>query len=327
MSLPYPGKVASVLIIALGLAFSSVPGQEAVQQPTRKATAPVAVARQMYSVRARAVKDLANTLTLHFQSEPGFHVVPDAGSNMLLLSGPKAALEEPRAVLHEIDRPAQSVHVEVFILELAAKAGGEAGGNGKVLEGTELRGSARDLRAKIHDLQEKGVVTTVKTVGLTALSGQSARTQVSENRPYVTGVSTAGSGARGGAGANPGGFGGGRGGGGFGGGANAGGPGSGPGAGITTRSISYRNVGTNVQVKPEVGTDGHVTLDLHVEDSGMRAGSGVGSEDKGTASSTAEFPLFSLETHLKVRSGQVVLAESARAGQTWVLVLVSASPE
>jgi hypothetical protein len=82
-----------------------------------------------------------------------------------------------------------------------------------------------------------------------------------------------------------------------------------------------------VQVKPEVGTDGHVTLDLQVEDSGMRAGSVVGSEDKGTASSTAEFALFSLETHLKVRSGQVVLAESTRAGPTRVLVLVSASPE
>jgi hypothetical protein len=271
---------------------------------------------------------------MHFQTEQGFRVVPDPGSNMLLLTGSKGALEEAIAVLREIDRPTRSVHVEVFIVEQSAKS--------KALDEAELRGTVGDVRTKIHDLQQKGAISNVKTVELTALTGQSTKTQVSENKPYTTGVSVMGRGNRGGAGAgggpNSGGFGGRGGAGGFGGGsggsnAGAGGSQGGPaaggfGGGTTTRSISYRNVGTSVQVKPEVDIDGHVTLELHLEDSGMRAaGSDDRGEDQGSAGSAAEFTLFNLDSHLKVRSGQVVLAESTKAGQTRVIVLVSANPD
>jgi type II secretory pathway component GspD/PulD (secretin) len=286
--------------------------------------------RRVYAVRGRAVRDLANALTLHFQAERGFQAVPDAGSNTLLLSGPKDVLDEATTVLREIDRPTPLVRIEVFCLELAAKAGGEAGADAKLLDGADLSGTARDVQAKVRNLQQKGTINTVKTVELTALAGQSARTQVSESRPFVTGVSNTGFGGRGG-------FGGGgeaepaprRGAAGFGG---RGGPGGG--GGMTTRSISYRNVGMSVQVKPEVGVDGQVTLELRVEDSGMRAaegGTSIGTDDKGTAVPATAFVLFSLETRVKVRSGQVVLAEGTKAGtkagQAQRIILVSASTE
>ena len=181
---------------------------------------------------------------------------------------------------------------------------------------------------------------------LTALTGQNARTQVSENKPFVTGVSVAGGGFRsgrgpgGGPGTGGGGgnFGGARGGGGgFGGaGGNEGsaGFGAGPGSGITTRSITYRTVGMSVQVKPEVGVDGQVTLDLHIEDSSTRAaGTGMfgGADDKGTGTSGAEFSVFNLESRVSVPSGQVVLAEStksqARTSRSQVIVIVGANIE
>jgi hypothetical protein len=325
MPLYRPARAASGLLVALSLALPAAPGQEAGKPAASKPAAAEPVARTVYAVRGGSARDLANAVTLHFQAEPSFRAVPDAGSNTLLLSGPRAALDEAAAVLREIDRPARSVRVEVVVVELAAQAGGAAGGDARPLDAGQLRGTAREFRAKLRDMQQKGAVASVKTVELTALTGQSARTQASENRPFVTGVSIAGVGGRGG-----------RGGAGAGDGAGAGPgafPGGGPG-GVATRSISYRNVGMSVQVKPELSADGDVTLDLHIEDSGMRPAAGgvaVGADDKGAAVAAAEFAVFTLETRVKVRPGQVVLAEGAKAeskaGQAQRVVLVSASAE
>jgi hypothetical protein len=334
MSLPRPARVAGGLLIALGLALPAAPGQEADKPSARKPSAKEAVVRTVYAVRGGSAKSLANALTLHFQAEPGFRAVPDPGSNTLLLSGPKPALDDAAAVLREIDRPARSVRVEVFCVELTARADGDAGGGGKPPVGAELPRTAREFRARLHELQQKGVVSGVKVVELTALTGQTARTQTSENRPYVTGVTVAGGlGGRGGRGGAGGGDGSGGGPGGFPGGGGGAFPGGGPG-GVATRSIAYRNVGTSVQVSPEVGADGDVTLDLHVEDSGPRpaeGGTAVGTDEKGTAVPATAFTVFNLETRLKVRPGQVVLAEGTRsgskAGQAQAIVFVSASTE
>jgi type II secretory pathway component GspD/PulD (secretin) len=161
------------------------------------------------------------------------------------------------------------------------------------------------VRAKVRDLQQKGIISSVKTVELSALTGDSARTQVSENKPFVTGVTA-----------------------GFGG----GGRGAAGGAGPVSRSITYRTVGTSVQVKPSVSADGEVTLDLKVDDSTMRAGesgASVGSDEKGAAIPAAEFVVFTLETRVKVRPGHFVLAEGSKAasktGQSQTIILVTAS--
>ena len=226
-----------------------------------------------------------------------------------------AALGDAAAALREIDRPARTVHVEVLCLELAGKDGGEAGG-GKPLGRAELSGTAREVRARLRDLQQKGAIGSIKTVELTGLAGQSTRSQVSESRPFTTGVSFRGGGGspgRGGAGGR-------------------GGPGGG--AGATARSVSYRDVGVSVQVKPEVGPDGQVTLDLRVEDSRMRAAEGgvaLAADDKGEAVPATEFVASTLETRLRVRPGHIVLAQSttarSKAGQVQRVILVGASTE
>jgi Flp pilus assembly secretin CpaC len=308
MSLPRSTRVAGVLLIAMGFALPAAPGQDREKPapaPGPGHTPAEPVVRQIYAVRGAAVKDLANALTQHFQAERTFRAVPDAGSNTLLLSGSKAALDDAVAVLRQIDRLPRSVRVEVLCLELAAKADGEAGKDAKLLNGTDLSGSTRDVLAKVHDLQQKGVISRVKTVELSALTGDSARTQLSENKPYVTGVAGFGGGGR---------------------------IGAGGGAGPVSRSITYRAVGTSVQVKPSVNADGEVTLDLKVEDSTMRAGesgASVGSDEKGAAIPAAEFVMFSLESRVKVRPGHFVLAEgskaASKAGQSQTVILVTAS--
>ena len=298
MSLHRRASVVGGLLIALGLALPAALGHEADKPPTSKPAAAEPVARQVYAIRGGEAKDLANALTLHFQAEPSFRAVPDAGSNRLLLSGPKAALDDALAVLREIDRPARAIHLEVLLVALAS-------GDAKALDGVELSGATRDVTAKVRELQQRGVIASVKVLQLTALERQVARSQVSESRPFVTGV--VGFGGRGG-----------------------GGPGGGP----TTRSITYKDVGTSVQVKPEVGADGLVSLDLRVEDSHLRAAEGgvaVGTDDKGTAVPATEVVISILETRLKVRPGHMVLAQGTKAGsksgQAQTVILVTASTD
>ena len=247
--------------------------------------------RQVYAVRGGSAKELTTTLSLHFKSERDFQAVPESNSNMILLSGPKAALEDALAVLREIDRPARTVHVEVFLVELAAKAGGDA----KAPDVGDLSGPARDVRAKMRELQQKGAITNIKTMELSALTGHYAVVSLGASKPYQTSVTSLGGGG-------------------------------------TSNSYAYRSVGTMVAVQPEVSPDGVVTLDLHVSDGGMKMpenGISVGTNDKGTAIIAPQFATFSLESRVKVWPGQVVVAQGAKAaskaGEARTIVLVSAS--
>ena len=201
------------------------------------------------------------------------------------------------------DRPARPVRLEVLLVALAS-------GDAKALDGVELSGTARDVTGRIRALQQQGVIASVKVVQLTTLERQPARCKVGESRPFVTGV--VGFGGRG-----------------------AGAPAAGRGAGgPTSQSITYREIGTSVQVTPAIGADSLVSLDLRVEDAHMRAAEGgvqVGTDDKGTAVPATEFISSTLETRLKVRPGHMVLAEGtkvgSKSGQAQTVVLVTASTD
>ncbi|MFO0927600.1 MAG: hypothetical protein U0736_11255 [Gemmataceae bacterium] len=216
---------------------------------------------------------------------------------------PKAVLAEAVAAARASDKPARTVHVEVVCVELAGKAGEGV----RPLDRASWTGPAREVRTRIRDLQQKGLVVSVKTMELTGLTGHATQTKVGESRPMVTGLSLGG-----------GGFGG-RG---------------GPGGTTTTRSIMYRDVGMTVMVRPEAGADGQLTLELNVMESHLRPAEGgvtLGADDKGTTTPATEIINTSLESRLKVRSGQFVLAQSAaietKAGPAQRVILVTATTE
>jgi len=85
-------------------------------------------------------------------------------------------------------------------------------------------------------------------------------------------------------------------------------------------AITYRNVGTQVKVTPQVTADRSVTLDLNVQDSRGR--------DSATAPGTPEFILTSLTGKVRVASGKAVLAKDAKVtskvGQGETLLVVGA---
>src|SRR5690242_11661579 len=134
------------------------------QQPGRatpKLRPDVEVERVIYAVRGGSAKELANALSFSFKDEAAFQVFPDAGSNSLILSAPDDTLQEAMRILREIDRPARTLHVEVFLLEPAPT--GEVGGE-KGLEPGELSGPAGDVLNKVRDLQRRASPAGVKRV-------------------------------------------------------------------------------------------------------------------------------------------------------------------
>jgi hypothetical protein len=83
-------------------------------------------------------------------------------------------------------------------------------------------------------------------------------------------------------------------------------------------NITFRNVGTQVKVTPQVMGDGSISLDLNVQDSRGR--------DSATVEGTTEFILTSLAGKISVAPGKATLAKDAKVisregkGETVIVV-------
>jgi type II secretory pathway component GspD/PulD (secretin) len=86
----------------------------------------------------------------------------------------------------------------------------------------------------------------------------------------------------------------------------------------TGSTITYRNVGTQIKVTPQVTADRSVTLDLNVQDS----------RGRDSATGATEFILTSLTGKVRVASGKTMLAKVAKVvskeGQGETLLVVGA---
>jgi hypothetical protein len=298
-------------LLGLVLVTGTSQGQDK-ERARRTAKAAASTVRQVYAVQGGSAKELANALLPHFRNDSSFQVLPATGNKMLILSGPRELVEEARALLQEIDRPARTVRVDVFLVDMTPK------GTGAV----ELAGPMAKVLAKITELQQQGMIASVQRIELSVLERDRALYHSGDSRPYVTGISSArgfgGGGAAGGPFAGDGGVPGGRGG--------KGGAAFGP----VTRSVSYRNTGTQVQIiKPEIAPDGQVELQVQVEDAQMRnpsSGPEIGVDEKGAAVPAAEFTTTKLEERLRIPRGNIVVAQTtqanSRSGQGQKMILV-----
>ena len=212
-----------------------------------------------------------------------------------------------------VTRSGRSVHVDVYLIDLVAKADQ----NTKLLERSELTGTINDVLSKVRALEKQGVLNTVKRLQFTTLDGEQAQIKEGGSKPSVTGINFRG------------GFGG------FGGGNARGGmPGGGGGPVEESRNIIYQTVGTTVNGKPEIGADGSVILDLKVQDSRIQIpedGVVMATDSKGVPVRAMETVSLTVESKVKVQPGKVVLVEgtttSSKTSQTQMLVLVSVSLE
>jgi len=247
--------------------------------------------RGAYVIKYASAKDLAPILAKHFKGAAEIQARPEGTSNLLLISAPPAVFDEAIKLLDQLDHRPQTVAVEVWLVELPAKKAEE---KEKELDDKQLTGAVEDMAGKLEALQKKGQVASVKRIQFSTLEGRAGSLMLGETKPYVTGATRTAT-------------------------------------GIVSKTITYRMVGTQVRVTPQVGADQTVTLDLQVEDNRMYQNEdapAIGTDDKGVPILATEFSLTKLESKVSVASGKTVLAKDGKSapkpGQSRLLLVVGA---
>jgi type II secretory pathway component GspD/PulD (secretin) len=246
--------------------------------------------RGAYVVKHAAAKDLAGILATHFKGAADIQAGPEGTSNCLLVSAPPAVFGEVMKTLEQLDHRPHVVAVEVLVVQLRPK---KAEDKGKGPDEKQFSGSIDEVTDRLNAMLRKGEVTGLKRIQLTTLEGQLGSLMLGENRPYVTAVRV-----------TP--------------------------TGLTSKMITYRNLGTQVKVTPRVAADRSITLDLSVQDNRGRSSTTatVGTDEKGNPIPATEFILTSLTGKVRVASGKTVLAKDARViskeGQGESLIVVGA---
>jgi type II secretory pathway component GspD/PulD (secretin) len=184
----------------------------------------------------------------------------------------------------------QPQSVAVEVMELPAKKGDD---KGKEPDEKDFSGTTDEVVKRLEALLRNGQVASFRRVQLTTLQGQPASLMLGENKPYVVGVMVTAK-------------------------------------GIASKQLTYRNLGTQVKVTPQVAGDGSILLDLNLQDSRSRdsATATVGKDEAGKPIPAAEFIVTSLTGKIRVASGKVVLAKDAKVtskeGQGEMLIVVGA---
>ena len=175
---------------------------------------------------------LAAVLAAHFKGVAEIQALPDASANYLLISAAPSALDEVVQTLNQIDRPPQTVSVEILIVSVAVKKADDKTAPADDVDEKAFSGPIADVKAKVEALQKKGALGEVKRLLITAVEGQPANVTVGENKPYVVGMTVRAT-------------------------------------GMVSRSIAYRNTGTQADATVRVLPDKVVSVDLKLEDSRM----------------------------------------------------------
>jgi hypothetical protein len=296
------GALAAALILAAWAAAGRA-GDQADAKAAKDGDAPKNH-RLLYLVKHGSAKDLAAALADHFKGDAEFKALPDAVSNGLLINAASdAALDEVVKLLGQLDKRPQVVAVEVLVADVAVrKDGGDKPkpGDGEKadaeqwLDEKDFTGTIEDVNAKVEAARKKGAITGVKRIQLTAVEGQPASAMVGDNKPFVVGVTTTGTGAK-------------------------------------SRNITYRNIGLNANVTARVSPDKTVTVDLKFEDirtSTPEDAPQLGTDENGTPIRAAEFITATLNDKLSIPSGRAVAAHgvktTSKTEKAQTLVIVSA---
>jgi hypothetical protein len=294
-------RIGCLAALAVGLSLLGGPAPAPAGDPARdepakgRGEAPAKAKRIAYVVKYGTAKNLAALLRKHFKEDVEVEAVPDAPSNCLLIRAAPAAFAEVVKLLAELDRRPQTVAVEVLIAEAPPAKGAAKPGEGKEEpDDKELTGPIADVVKRAAELQKAGVLAGLKRIQLTAVEHHPASVLLGELRPVVSGARTL------------------------------------PG-GTVSRTLTYRNVGSQVKVTPRVVPGKKVMLDLEVSEARLFVpadGIVLGKDENGQVLRATEFLQAKLATTLAVPSGQAVVARgvktTAKAGQPRTLIIVAA---
>jgi Flp pilus assembly secretin CpaC len=252
--------------------------------------------RAVYEVQRATAKDLADLLAKLYKSEAGVQTLAAPAGNAVVITAPAGTLDEVLGLLKRLDRRPRSVAVEVVVAEVTPRKGekGKPAPAARELDERDLTGNAEDTLAKLQNLQAKGLIGGLKRFRLTTAENRPGSVKERGSKPYVTSVMQAGNGRM-------------------------------------TRTINYRDVGTTVDVTPQIGDDQKIVLDLHFTDSRMHVpedGAVLGNDENGNPIRATHFINAKFDGNVTVRSGEAAVAQGvttqSKSGQHQTLVLVIA---
>jgi hypothetical protein len=242
-------------------------------------------------------KALAETLGKHFKGDGDVSVLAEPATNTLLISAPERAHADVVALVKTLDRRPRTIAIDVLIADLGPKKGDEA----RKLDRSAFRGPSAEVWKRVEELRKKGVITGTRRFRLTALENEPVSLKTGGTKASVMGVA-GGWGGRGGAG----------------------------GAGVTSRSISYRDLGTSLDVTVRLAGDREAQVTLSLTDSRPTQGDGgvvLGKDENGGPIRAPEYANTTLKTRLAAPVGhaapvQISEGESG-SGQAQSLVIVA----
>jgi type II secretory pathway component GspD/PulD (secretin) len=252
---------------------------------------PSNVQREVYFLKQSSANQLADLLGKLYKGEAGVQILAGPAGNCVAVAAPAKTMAEIRKLVEQLDRPTQLVALDVLLVDLPAP---KKGAEPKEIDTKELAGKLEDVQARLSALQKKGEVAGVRRFRLMTAENTTAKAQITENRPFVTGSHVTAT-------------------------------------GIVSNTITYRETGTTVSILPQVPSGDAITLEVDLKDSHLNVpedGVVLGPGEKGGKAIAAEFVNTTLNTRLTVPPGQVVVArgvQTDKGPQGRTLVLVSAS--
>jgi type II secretory pathway component GspD/PulD (secretin) len=266
-------------LVALALAVPATAQERSAEQK-----------RGAYVLKHGSAKELAPVLARYFKGNADIQTGPDGSGNCLLINAPPAVFDEILKTLDLLDRKAQSVAVEVFVIELPKKADDKE----PRLDEKEFNGTLEEVAKNLDALRRKGQVAGVKRIQITAQEGQPASLTLGENKPFTTGASVTATGiaTRSIAYRN-----------------------TGTVVRVTPQVAADNTVTLDLRVEDSR---------MNTPEDGVA----IGNDGKGNAIYATEFLLTSLNSKVSVASGKAVVAKDAggsdKAGPGQVLIVVGA---
>ena len=194
--------------------------------------------RAIYFSKHASVKELVTLLGQHFDGEAGVKLVAEPNSNLLSVRATSpTVLEEVLKTLALIDRPQRQVAFQVLIVEFNAKKsdGKEASAVKPEVDTDELTGSVAEVLSKLAAWTRDGHVATVRKFQLTATENRSTELRLGDMKPMVTGFMSNAT------------------------------------TGIATPTLTVRDMGTMIELKPRISETGEIATDMSLQDSRLEA--------------------------------------------------------
>jgi type II secretory pathway component HofQ len=292
MSRKNAGRLAVGLLATLCLGLYAASGQDRTTDVAKTDDA-AKNKRIAYIVQRGTAKDLAPVLAKHFKGEAEVQAMPDAMGNCLLINATSAVFDEVVKLLAQLDRPPQSLVIEIYAAEVPAKKSDDKTDADKALDLKEFTGSAEAVVAKLEALRGKGAVGTLNRLQFTVVEGRPASVLAGESKPFTSGMTVTATGR-------------------------------------TARSVMYRNLGDQAHVTAHVGADKKIEIDLEFSQSRAKPdeSSPLGKDETGAVVYHNEFLTAKFSNKISVASGQAIAVDgvstTSKSGKEQTLVVVTA---